>query len=152
MSFLSRVQSGAKHIDVRHGRGFWGHTYETGEYLGASYLAARFNTQYPQHAKWRGVQVTYGAGIVGKLLAVLGDVLGWNVPGSAHLNTISNALLGAHLASIGARHGSEARALPAPRTAALPPRVTGIGAIPPAQEPNRWLDLNAVDRIANMHG
>ncbi len=150
MGFLDKVKSGAKSLDVRHGSGFLSHAVEKGEYLGVSYLAARINTQYGDKVKFRGVEMTYGLGVLGMIGSILADIFNVKVPGLHHISTVSTAMVGTHFAAMGAQHGDAAaqKALPAPVT----PKVTGIGAIPPAAGPGKWLDSSQVQALANMHG
>lgn len=149
MGFLDKVKSGAKSLDVRHGSGFLSHAVEKGEYLSASYLAARINTQLGDKAKFRGVELTYGLGVLGMIGSILADIFGIAVPGLHHISTVSTAMVGTHFAAMGAQHGDAAarKALPA-----AAPKVTGIGAIPPASGPGKWLDQSQVQALANMHG
>lgn len=154
MGFLTTIKHGAQNLDTRHpakvaGWGLLSHAVETGEYLGVSYLAARFNTQYGDKAKYRGVEVTYAGGIVFKILAVLADMFGYGGGLVAHVNTISTALIATHLAAKGAQDGMAAKGTPT-KQAAL--GTTSLGAIPPAPGPNRFLDLSEVERISAMHG
>lgn len=156
-SFLTRTVNGAKRIDVRHSGGFLGHAVETGEYLGTSYLAGYLNTKYGDKLHYKGVDLTLAAGLVGKIGAVLADVFGVGVPGLAHINTVSTALIGAHLVSMGAEHGldSASKVAPKPRPLPAPTPLTGntsLGAIPPASGPGKWLDHGQVQALAQMHG
>lgn len=150
MGFLDKVKSGARSLDVRHHSGFLSHVVEKGEYLGASYLAARINTQYGDKAKFRGVEMTYGLGVLGMIGSILADIFGVPVPGLAHISTVSTAMVGTHFAAMGAQHGDAAARKTTPVLAA--PKVTGIGAIPPAAGPGKWLDSSQVQALAHMHG
>ncbi len=157
MGFLDRLSQSAPHLDVRHDGGLTSHLVETGEYLGVSYLAGRVNTQYGDKAKWRGHDLTYVGGIVGKGLAVAADVFGFGDGWSHHVNTASMALLGAHFVAKGAEDGmAAASGVPAlagkaaaPAMAA-PKKTTALGAIPPAPIPGKFLDLNKTAAIASM--
>ena len=150
MGFLTKITHGAKNVDVRHKSGWLSHGLDTIENSGGAYLAARVNTQFGERAKFRGVEISYGLGWILKVGAILGDIFGYGDGWAPHANSIGQGLLSAHFASIGARHGLEARASSIP---ALPPKKeTTVGAIPPAQGPGRWLDLDAVNRLADMHG
>lgn len=153
MAFLSKVTSGAKTLDLRHGgKGLMSTGLEIGEYLGTSYLAGRLNAQYPDKLEWRGEKMTYVGGLVGLGLAVAADVLGIGGGLVPHVATISTALVGTHLASIGAAHGLAARtSAPSKPMTALPGGKTMAGAIPPAA-PGKYLDLDKISRVAAMHG
>lgn len=154
MSFLMRVKSipgNAKFLDVNHRRpGLVSHAVEVGEELGGAYLGARLNTQYGERAKWRGTEITYIAGMGGKIAAVLADLMGYGHGWTPHVNSVSMGLLAAHVAAIGANHGLRAsgRSLPA----ATKVSGTMLGAIPPAPEPGKWLTEDEVDRLAQMRG
>ena len=149
--FLSRVTSGAKSLDVNHHTGIVSHAIETGEYLGASYLAARINTQFGEKAKIRGVEATLVAGLVGKIVALGADIMGYGGSWTPHVNTVSTAMIAVHAAQLGAKHGLEAASKKA-GAPALPPKQTVSGELPPAPTPGRFLDLGRVGRIAEMHG
>lgn len=153
MGFLDRFTSDVSNLDVRHDHGLASHAIETGEYLGFSYLAGRVNTQYGERAKWRGHDITYVAGIVGKIAAVAGDVMGFGDGWSHHANTAANALLGAHFVAKGAEDGLAAASPPAQKALPAAPaakKTTALGAIPPAPQPGKYLDLNKVAAIAAM--
>lgn len=158
MGFLDRLTQGAPHLDVRHDGGLTSHLVETGEYLGVSYFAGRVNTQYGEKAKWRGHDLTFVGGLLGKAAVVAADVFGFGDGWSHHVNTASMALLGAHLVAKGAEDGMAA-ASATPKTASLPAAkapaqkltgTTALGAIPPAPQPGKFLDLNKVAAIASM--
>ncbi len=156
MGFLDRFTTDVSHLDVRHDHGLMSHAVETGEYLGFSYLAGRVNTQYGERAKWRGHDLTYVAGVAGKALAVAADVFGFGDGWSHHANTASNALLGAHFCAKGAEDGlaaaSPSKQIAAASAPAIPAgkKTTALGAIPPAPQPGKFLDLNKVAAIAAM--
>lgn len=173
MSFLARVERGAGYLNPHHAReeGMYrgpsfvrtlaAHGAETSIYAGSSYLAGRINTQYGARAKWRGHDKTYVAGLLGKSIVVAADLLGM---GGGLLNladTASNALIGAHFVAKGAEDGMRAaggsapRSLPAAARASAPlpaAKVAGtaLGAIPPAPQPGRYMDLDKVAAIAAM--
>lgn len=146
MSFLTKVQHGARSLDVRHGHGFFSHATETAEVLGTAYLAGRLNTQYGDKLKWKGHDMTYVGGLVLKIGAVLADILGWRVPGLHHVNSVAMGALAAHVTAMGAEHGHAKMPLP------LPAPKASLGAIPPAPGPGKWLDMSQVSQLANMHG
>ena len=162
MSFLDRITQNAPNLDTRHDRGLTSHLVETGEYLGFSYLAGRVNTQYGDKAKWKGHDATYVAGLATKVVAVAADIFGFGDGWSHHANTASNALLGAHFVAKGAEDGmaaasgssKPAKSLPAASssTSTLPAaKTTALGAIPPAPQPGKYLDLDRVSAIASMN-
>lgn len=147
MSFLQKVTGGVKKVDMTHKGGVVSHVVEKMEYLGASYLAGRVNTQYGDKAKYRDVEITYGGGLLLMIGSVLAEVLGYGGGWSCHANTIGTALVGTHVASLGAQHGMDARS----SSKALPAKQVAVGAIPPAGR-GKFLDLNEVNRLAQMNG
>ena len=147
MSFLSKVTYGVKKVDMSHKGGIVSHVVQKAEYLGASYLAGRVNTQYGDKAKYRDVEITYGGGLLLMIGSVLADVLGYGGGWACHANTVGTALVGVHVASLGAQHGMDARV----SVKALPGKQPVVGAIPPAGR-GKFLDLNEVNRLAHMNG
>ena len=125
---------------------------EKGEFLGASYLAGRLNAQYGDKVKFRGVEYTYGVGLLGLAMSLASDVFGFGVS-NPHLTNICTAFVGAHCAALGANAGVKARQLPSASVPSLPAaKKTVAGAIGEAPQPGKYLDLNEVSRIAAMHG
>ena len=157
MGFLDRVSQRAPYLDVSHGLGLKSHLVETGEYLGFSYLAGRVNTQYGERAEWRGHDLTYIAGLAGKVAAVAADIFGFGDGWSHHANTASNALLGAHFVAKGAEDGIAAAKKSGQLAGKSTPAMekvkgTALGAIPPAPQPGRFLDLERCAAISSMNG
>ena len=157
MGFLDRISQGAPNLDVRHGMGLSSHLVETGEYLGFSYLAGRVNTQYGDRVEWKGHDMTYIAGLATKVVSVAADIFGFGEGWSHHANTASNALLGAHFVAKGAEDGLAAAkksGQTAGKSTSAMEKVKGtaLGAIPPAPQPGRFLDLERCAAIASMNG
>ena len=154
-SFLARVKrapSNLKNLDLRHGKGFLDHAIDAGEELGATYAAAYVNTRYGDRAKWRGHEITYWGGLLAKIGVVAADVLGFESPALAHVNSVAMGAIGARVAALGAAAGMRASgaALSAPSVRGELGGDVSLGYIPPAQEPNRWLNQPEIDRLAAM--
>ena len=160
MSFLARVKrvtGNLKNLDLRHGRGFLDHALDAGENWGATYGAAYVNARYGDRAKWRGLELTYSLGLAAKVGVVLADLMGFEHAALAHVNSVAMGAIGARVAAAGAVAGMRASgaALPAVRGIYGTPALQGdvsVGYIPPAPEPNRWLDGRENDQLANMLG
>lgn len=165
MSFLSLATVNPSYIDNVARHPVRENLVRTGGVVGGAYLAGRINTQYGDRAKWKGMDVTYVAGLAGKAVTMAADWFGLGGGGYAYaaVDSLSTGLLAAHFCAKGAADGLEAakgataapKQLPAASSSstALPaakPATTALGAIPPAPEPGKYLDLKRVAAIAAM--
>lgn len=142
-------------------RSFLGYVVNKGEYIGAAYMAGKINAQYGAKAQYNGVPYTYGAGVVGMVLGFVNDVLLGDAasPIVSHLNNVSTALVATHFAAVGAQTGASlaGKELQLGERGKATRFIAGetqtvLGEIPPAPSPGKYLDLNEINRLAQMHG